>query len=118
MELLDPQALRYVLDRMIGEARRYGHSFSVVHMLLPEEDVVAGVPRLRRALRDADVLGRWTDEALVALLPATDLDGAEYVAQRLRETVREIPMLSGAAEWSGETPQELLRRAAWAGARP
>jgi hypothetical protein len=103
---------------MIGEARRYGHSFSVVHMQLPAEDVAAGVPRLRRGLRDADVLGRWTDEALVALLPATDQAGAEYVAQRLRETVRELPMLAGAAEWSRETPPELLRRAAWAGARP
>lgn len=47
--------------------------------------VVAG--RLRRSLRDADVVGRWGGEEFVALLAGTDAAGAAAVCERARTAV-------------------------------
>lgn len=46
---------------------------------------VAG--RLRRVLRDADVVGRWGGEEFVALLAGADVDGAGVVCERVRAAV-------------------------------
>ena len=58
MDLPPRETAAYILDRLIGEWRRYGHIFSVVRLELPAEHVDAAVPRLQSALRDADVLAR------------------------------------------------------------
>jgi hypothetical protein len=117
MDLPDRETAAYILERLIGEWRRYGHVFSVVRLELPAERVPAAVPRLQAALRDADVLARWDDEELLVLLPETDQVGAESAAERLRDAVRDIPMLAGAVQWTGGSAEGLLSRARWVAAR-
>ena len=117
MELPPRETAAYFLDRLIGEWRRYGHLFSVVRLELPEHRVEDALPRLQSALRDADVLARWDDEELLVLLPETDQEGAEVAAERLRDAVREIPVLAGAVQWTGGSVEGLLSRARWVAAR-
>jgi hypothetical protein len=117
MELPARETAAYILDRLIGEWRRYGHVFSVVRIEMPGDRVPAAIPRLQSALRDADVLARWDDEELLVLLPETDQEGAEFAAERLRDAVREIPVLAGAVQWTGGSAEGLLSRARWVAAR-
>ena len=117
MALPARETATYILERLIGEWRRYGHVFSVVRLELPAERVEAAVPRLQSALRDADVLARWDEEELLVLLPETDQLGAETAAERLRDAVRDIPMLAGAVQWTGGSAEGLLSRARWVAAR-
>ncbi len=107
----------FILERLIGEWRRYGHVFSIVRLELPAAHVEAALPRLQSVLRDADVLARWDDEELLVLLPETDQVGADAAADRLREAVREIPVLAGAVQWTGGSAEGLLSRARWVAAR-
>jgi hypothetical protein len=107
----------YILERLIGEWRRYGHVFSVVRLELPAAQVEDALPRLQAVLRGADVLARWDDEELLVLLPETDQAGADAAADRLREAVREIPVLAGAVQWTGGSAEGLLSRARWVAAR-
>ena len=117
MDLPPRETAAYILERLIGEWRRYGHVFSVVRLELPAARIDAALPRLQAVLRDADVLARWDDEELLVLLPETDQDGAEAAAERLREAVREIPVLAGAVQWTGGSAEGLLSRARWVAAR-
>ena len=48
------------------------------------------------ALRAPDSLGRYGGEEFVALLPATSLDGAHILAERVRQDIAEHPL-----EWEG-----------------
>lgn len=47
--------------------------------------------RLRETARIEDLCGRWAGEQLIAVLPATDLDGAWRLGERLRVAVLERP---------------------------
>ena len=118
MELLDRATAAYMLDRLIAESVRYGRTLSVVRLRMPADDVPEAAARLRFAVRDADLLVRWSEEDVLALLPETDSDGAEAAADRLRDAVRDMPVHAGIAQWSGETGDVLLRRAGWAAVRP
>ncbi len=117
MELPGRETAAYILERLIGEWRRYGHVFSIVRLELPAEQVLAAVPRLQAALREADVLARWDDDQLVVLLPETDQVGADAAAERLRDAIREVPVLAGAVQWTGGSAEGLLSRARWVAAR-
>ena len=117
MDLPTRETAAYILERLIGEWRRYGHLFSIVRLELPADRVTAATPRLQAALRDADALARWDDEELLVLLPETDQEGAVAAAERLREAVREIPVLAGAVQWTGGSAEGLLSRARWVAAR-
>ena len=117
MELPGRETAAYILERLIGEWRRYGHVFSVVRLELPADRVEDALPRLQSALREADVLARWDDGQLVALLPETDQAGADAAADRLRDAVRELPVLAGAVQWTGGSAEGLLSRARWVAAR-
>jgi hypothetical protein len=107
----------YIIDRLIGEWRRYGRVFSVVRVELPAARVGDAVPRLQAALREPDVLAFWNEEELLVLLPETDQVGADIAAERLRDAVREIPVLAGAVQWTGGSVEGLLSRARWVAAR-
>lgn len=117
MELPGRETALYMLARLIAESRRYGRPFAIVRLELPAADIPDALPRLRDALRDADALAAWDEGELIALLPETTAAGAEIAATRLRAAVREIPMLAGAAEWEGGSPEGLVSRARWAAAR-
>ena len=111
MDLPDRETASYILERLIGEWRRYGRLFSIVRLELPADRLADALPRLQATLREADVLARWDDEELVVLLPETDQAGADSAAERLRAAVREVPMLAGAVQWTGGSVEGLVSRA-------
>jgi hypothetical protein len=118
MNLAGRETALYMLERLIAEWRRYGRPFAIVRLELPAEQVEAALPRLTEALRDADALAEWAKGDLLVLMPETDDAGARAAAERLRASVREIPMLAGVAEWTGGSAEGLVSRARWAAARP
>ena len=117
MEAPGRETAVYILDRLVGEWRRYGRVFSVVRVELPAASVPGAVPRLEATLREPDVLAVWGEEELLVLLPETDQLGADSAAERLRDSVREIPVLAGAVQWTGGSVEGLLSRARWVAAR-
>lgn len=77
---------------------------------------------IRSALRIEDSLGRWAGEVFLAVLPATDADGAFVVARRLRKRVAtssarlgdgvSVTVTVGGAAWMrGDGVDDLLERA-------
>ena len=44
---------------------------------------------LRETVRDVDLVCRWGGEEFLLVLPGTDTDGAEQLAERVRETLRD-----------------------------
>ena len=87
-------------------ARRYGHSLSVLMLDLDHfkkiNDTyghIAGDTVLEKTadicktvLRTQDIIGRYGGEEFVVLLVETDLLCAKTVAERLRQTLRELPI--------------------------
>ena len=49
---------------------------------------------MERALRREDLLGRWGGEEFLAILPATDVEGASVVAERIRVAIGELETLA------------------------
>lgn len=73
-----------------------------------------------QVLRATDRIGRWGGDEFVILAPSTDIDQADRLAGRLRESLRQI--LSPRFRWTtisigiadcraGDTPESWLRRA-------
>jgi diguanylate cyclase (GGDEF)-like protein len=124
------------LDALVGRATRHGAALST--LLIDVDDFKAVndthghatgdavlrevAARIRARLRREDVCGRWGGEEFLVLLPDTAGDRAAIVAESLRAFVASKPIPAGAAEvrvkisagvaeWSGESADELLRRA-------
>jgi diguanylate cyclase (GGDEF)-like protein len=93
---------------------RYGHGVG-------DEVLKAFAERLQGSLRATDFLARYGGEEFVALLPATDLDAALIMAERIRKEIKasrieghDIRLTSsfGVAQVrTGETPDEAMARA-------
>ena len=77
--------------------------------------------RMRRALRQSDVAGRWGGEEFLVLLPGADLPGAALVAEKVVQAVgaghsthtgRRLTVSAGvvAAPVHGLEPRELLQK--------
>jgi len=87
------------------------------------DEVLAEVARrLAGAVRSGDELARWGGDEFVAILPATDREGACAAAERMRAAVAAAPVAAagielavtisaGWAHWVGDTPDDLLARA-------
>jgi hypothetical protein len=99
---------RWLLDRLVATAVRYGHPFVVVLVRTP--DTIATADRLARVLRGADVIVDLAPGELVLLLPDTGAEGAARAAGRLRAAAPEAQL--SAVTWNGDLAQDLLDRAA------
>lgn len=124
------------LQALISAARRHGRPLSVasvdIDRFKPVNDthghaagdaVIAVVAaRMRGRLRGEDHLGRFGGEEFLALLPDTDGEAAELVAEDLRAAVGEAPIVTeagplpvtvsvGWAQWDDEPAHTLLARA-------
>jgi diguanylate cyclase (GGDEF)-like protein len=73
------------LDRFGEVNNRHGHAAG-------DAVLAEAAHRIRSALRAGDVVGRTGGEEFSALLVAADLEGAEAVAERVRERVRLVPV--------------------------
>ena len=103
---------RWMLDRLVATAVRYGHPFAIVQLRLHHPDAVEPVAdRVAMALRGADVLVGWAPDDLIALLPDTDREGLVRASERIRAAVGDLPIEMGGAHWAGDTGDDLLDRA-------
>ncbi len=103
---------RWMLDRLVAGAVRYGHPFAIVQLRMHQRGAVAPVAdRVARALRGADVLVRWQADDLLVLLPDTDREGLGRAAERISGAVGDLPIELGAAHWAGDPGDDLLDRA-------
>jgi len=66
---------------------------------------------LKTHVRQGDLVGRWGGEEFVVLLPATDLLGAERLAERLREGIAALGVTAsfGVALYQGDLQGLFLR---------
>jgi len=126
------------LDRAVALAVRHGagHALALVRVDVDRfksindthghqagDDVLAEIARrLAASVRGGDELARWGGDEFVAILPATEREGALRVAERMRASVAAAPVLVAGAEipvtisvgwahWVGDTPDDLLARA-------
>ena len=130
---------RFILTQLTGlvaSARRHERDLSVIVIDVDDfkclntelghaggdEALVEIAARLKRRVRREDYVGRLGGEEILVLLPDTSSREAARVADDLREAVGSKPMVigelsrtvtasAGWATWSGEPPEELLRRA-------
>ena len=82
------------LDHFKNFNDRYGHAFG--------DDVLrAFADAARRALRESDQIGRYGGEEFLVVMPDTDIAAARAVIERLRETVKKLPVAHEAASRDG-----------------
>lgn len=95
--------------RELERARRYNRSFSILMLDIDHFKTIndtyghaAGdcalqvvVERFRKDLRRSDVLGRYGGEEFLALLPETNTDQAQLIAERLRNSIALTPIETG-----------------------
>jgi hypothetical protein len=105
---IPPDIGRWLLDRLVATAVRYGHPFVLVLVRTP--DAAATADRLARVLRGADVIVDRGPGELLLLLPDTDAAGAARAAGRFRAAAPEARL--AAVAWNGDLAQDLLDRAA------
>ena len=106
------------LDHFKEVNDRYGHERG--NVVLREF-----TDRVGEQIREIDTLARYGGEEFVLILPETDLDGAQHVAERICGEVRGAPFTRGGDEWlwvtvsagiavfpqHGGTQEQLLRSA-------
>jgi GGDEF-like domain len=105
---VDERIGRWLLDRLVATAVRYGHPFVMV--LVRSPDTASTADRLARVLRGADVVVAWSPGELLVLLPDTDAQGAARAAGRLRAAAPEAWLC--AVTWNGDLAEDLVERAA------
>ncbi|MFB0934282.1 MAG: diguanylate cyclase [Propionivibrio sp.] len=77
---------------------------------------------LGQCVRNSDLAARFGGEEFAVLMPQTSVDGATELAERIRGAVQDASVSSGesilrvsvsigVAQWSGETPEQLIARA-------
>jgi len=105
-QLFNRRFVEESLEHEFNRARRYGNKLSViltdidffkkvndVHGHMAGDEVLRVVSqRLTDGLRDSDILGRYGGEEFLVVLPETDIQGAEILAERLREAVQATPI--------------------------
>jgi len=105
--------LRVDIDHFRGVQDTYGTGVG--------DDVVLAVAQtLREELRGEDLIGRWTGDSFLVVLPATAFEGALVAAERLRRAValRTFPQVGSvtlsigvATPQPGESPERVIGRA-------
>jgi diguanylate cyclase (GGDEF)-like protein len=135
--LLNQRRFREELDREHGRSTRAWDSYAIVRL---DVDGMGGIndefgvsvgdlvleqvaARLKRCLREYDVLSRLEDDEFALLLPGADAVAARVVADRIEKamgagsleaTSRKLTLSIGCALWippSGETAADIVRRA-------
>jgi hypothetical protein len=104
---IDARLGRWMLDRLVAGAVRYGHPFVVVLVRTPDSEATS--ERLAGVLRGADVIVDFAPGELLLLLPDTGAGGAARAAGRLRAAAPEAVL--SAVTWQGDLAQDLIERA-------
>lgn len=126
--LLNRRGVRHQLDAQISRSRRYHNLLSVVLLRLPEPRErpalqETGMLALAHLLRDQtrwpDIVGRWSDQEFLLVLPETSAESAALLVEKIRAGIAETPadvglnsIAYGIAEWRrGDDVQDLIARA-------
>ena len=129
--LPNERALSQAINQQVSRSRRYDNPLSVllVQLASPASDgysdaTLLAVSRLLRdRLRWVDQLGRWRDDAFLALLPETGEADAQALADKIHASLAEVSgeadhplsglaLSFGLAAWrKGDDARTLLRRA-------
>jgi diguanylate cyclase (GGDEF)-like protein len=102
--LMNRRAAEEVLEREASRAQRFGSRISVALIDLDhfkqvndrhghaagDEALRATAQVITAAMRGVDVAARWGGDELVAILPATGLEGARSFAERVRAAVERL----------------------------
>ena len=127
---LNHAALKARLEAEISRSRRYANPLSCIALRhgsaarYPGPDVLARI--LKEQLRWVDLLGHWTDDLLLVVLPETTEQAAETLTGKLRTAVPaaaadgdiDSDIAIGYAAWRrGDNAERMVRRAL-AGAAP
>lgn len=123
-----------ILSKQLAEAERYAAPLSVIMFDLDhfkkvndnyghqvgDEVLVEVARRIKEAVRQSDVAGRYGGEEFLVVLPHTALDEAMVVAEKIRAAIAGIDwrheglttsISGGAAQFRGETELALIDRA-------
>src|SRR3954447_24155539 len=129
--LSNRRAILTQLGGMVSGARRHGHPLSIAVLDLDhfkaindshghktgDEVLIAAAHAMGTHMRAEDSLGRLGGEEFLVLLPDTDAEAAQHMAERVREEVASAPspvpitVSIGLATWDGESAEEFLQRA-------
>jgi two-component system cell cycle response regulator len=129
--LSNRRAILAQLAGAVSGARRHGHPLSIAVLDLDHfkrindthghktgDDVLIAAARAMAAhMRAEDQLGRVGGEEFLVLLPDTDADAAQHMAERVRAEVAAAPtpvpitVSIGLATWDGEAADDFLQRA-------
>ncbi|WP_053226833.1 GGDEF domain-containing response regulator [Solirubrobacter soli] len=129
--LSNRRAILTHLNGMVSAARRHGHPLSIAICDLDhfkrindghghktgDAVLVAAAHAMGTHLRAEDQLGRLGGEEFLVLLPDTNAQAAQHVAEKLRAelagaaTPVPVTVSIGVATWDGEAPEDLLHRA-------
>ena len=132
--LMNRRAAEEVLEREASRAQRFGSRISLALLDVDhfkqindrhghsagDEALRAVAQAMTSAMRGADVAARWGGDELLAILPATSLEGARSFAERVRATVEQLDprimrgatVSAGLAELApGEDWGDAIRRA-------
>ena len=104
--LANVRAFLVTLDRELERSRRFETPLALVLVDLDDfkgvndtyghqqgDEVLAQVSAvLREASRELDLAARYGGEELAVILPQTDAEGAEFLAERIRRTIESLPI--------------------------
>lgn len=128
---------RYILQRFaeeIKKARRYGAALSIALLDLDQfkqintefgyiigDQIIRDVARaIRNCIREIDLVGRFSGEAFLIILPSTDLKMTQYPIQRIFDTINtlqwengrvRVTLSGGLAEYRGQTLAQMTKEA-------
>ena len=132
--LKNRRAFEERLDKELSRSRRHGHPLSLILLDIDHfksyndtyghpkgDEILRLVGRtLSRAMRETDFATRYGGEEFAILLPDTDREGAQHLAERLRHTIesakwpdREITASVGVASYGerASTAEQLIDQA-------
>lgn len=105
--LTDLYNRRYTIESLLkykSQADRYGYSLSVMMIDIDDfkkindtyghdigDEVLKALAKaIKENVRSSDIPSRWGGEEFLVVLPNTNLDGAVYLAERIRESISQI----------------------------
>jgi diguanylate cyclase (GGDEF)-like protein len=99
---LNQRGLLRDLERLVSRSRRYDNHLLVMMLEfdMPKgeqaDNFILDVSRcLREQVRWADIIGRFAENSFLLLLPETDIEAAQGLAQKIFEQLEKIPVSEG-----------------------
>lgn len=100
--ILNQRGLLRDLETLVSRSRRYHNPLSVMMLefdlpMGPSTNnfIISACRCLRDQVRWADIIGRFADNSFLLLLPETDIEAAQSLAQKIFEQLEKAPLVEG-----------------------